>query len=566
MRVPTYQGNQVKSADSVEMGTSVKTSVENFGGGQANNLAVASKAASVYNEIYQEQKKRADAIKVTESEYKLAEFKNKLMNPIDGVKSKRSGNALKLMETVPEEFQKELSKLQSELTNDEQKALFAESAMKSRMSFDRELQDHVAVETIRYDDDTYKSFLEAKGNEISSNFRDLDLVESSVEDIRKKVIEKAGRDGRQDIKDQLVDKEVSKAYGSAIEQMISNDKEDVAKEYFDFLKKRGDIKDSDELTRLQKMVDEGANRKEAQTSVDKFVASGYGESKAYNEAAKITDSVLRKETEDRINEVYSRRDAARKDALEKTTTRYFNMVESGKDPRKDSSWQYLEPSQRNAVLGYMKRLSSGDEAVTDPQLYRSLKDMAANPETRTKFLKSNVLEYVNKLSKTEFTEIKDLQKSMRSGEFDLANDIGSRSDVFKKTMESLKIPKSKQDDYFLKLNIIEKNIVKARGKDLSPVEYQQEIDNLLKTEINTKGAIKSQGPVLNWLLSGFSSDKRLIDLSTEDIENLTYEGVPKSVIPLIERELMAAGQPASNRSVLETYKEKLREIHGDDRD
>jgi hypothetical protein len=52
------------------------------------------------------------------------------------------------------------------------------------------------------------------------------------------------------------------------------------------------------------MVDDGANRKNAQKMVDQFVTSGQSETAAYNKARQIEDSKLRKEVEATDNKKY----------------------------------------------------------------------------------------------------------------------------------------------------------------------------------------------------------------------------------------------------------------------
>jgi len=352
---------------------------------------------------------------------------------------------------------------------------------------------------------------------------------------------------------------------------------EVAKEYFEF--KKGDIKDADTVARLQKMVDEGASRKNAQTLVDSYWDRGFSKNKAYDEAKKIDDTQDRKQTEDRINEVYGRRDAARRDALEKTTIRYFNMVEKGQDPRKDPVWGSLEPAQRNAVLGYIDRLSKGEEAVTDPQKYRDLREMAGNEDTRNKFLKMNLQNEINNLSKDQFNEITKLQKDMREGKFDLGSDIASKTTIFNKTMKEAGISDKRANELYVKMSQIDNNRTKATGKHSSATEFQQELDYLIKTEIGDKPfdlslpastlAIPILGTSLyfaskpiNYAANLFKDKKNIIDLSEEEIENMTYEQMPISDITVTERGLMAEGLPSDKKSVLEAYKAQLREIHG----
>jgi hypothetical protein len=573
MKVPTYQGNQVRSKDSVEMGASVNTPVEAYGGGKANQLAILAKAGSVYNDIYLDFKKKADEIKVTEAQYKLADYTGKMMNPVDGALSRKGKDSFDLLSNFPDEYSKALSEIEKDLSDD-QKAMFSGYSVKEKMRIERQLQDHVSTETIRYDNETTKNFVNSMKNRAAADYKDLDAVDSYIKDISIKLEEKAVRDGmsKADIS-ALIDKETSEAYAGTIQQMIANDKEDVALEYFNF--KKSEIKDAETREKLQKMVDEGANRKNAQKMVDQFVTSGQSETAAYNKARQIEDSKLRKEVEDRIKLDYGRRDAARKDALEKTTIRMFNMVEKGGDPRKDPVWQSLEPAQRNTIIAYMKRAVDGDEAVTDPVLYRGLKDKISDPETRNEFMKENLFNYVNKLNKNQFDELRGLQLDLRNGKFDLANDVGSKNEVFKNTVESIGgYNDEKKAVLKLKIDTIESNLEKARGKKLSPVEYQQELDNLLKNEITSKkpsqlltsiaAAVPVAGPALSTVVGGikFGTSKKIIDLSSEDIENISYESIPKQDAQVLERVLQASGEFPSPEAVTELYKEKLREIHG----
>lgn len=573
MRVPTYQGNQVRSKDSVEMGVSVNTPVEAHGGGSANKFAIMGKAASVYNDIYLDFKKKADEIKVTEAQYKLADYTAKMMNPIDGALSKKGKDSFDLLSNFPDEYSKSLSEIEKDLSED-QKSMFSSYAIKEKMRIEKQLQDHVSAETIRYDNETTKNFIESMKNRAAADWRDMDAVDSYVKDISIKIEEKAVRDGmtKADVSS-LIDKEKSEAYAGVIQQMLANDKEEVAEMYFKF--KKEEIKDADIREKIEKAVDDGANRKKAQTMVDSFVMSGQSETSAYNKAREIEDSKLRKEVEDRIRLDYGRRDAARKDALEKTTIRMYNMVEKGQDPRKDQVWQSLEPAQRNTILAYMKRATDGEEAITDPVLYRSLKDMVADPEQRNDFMRMNLYDNVNKLNKKQFDELKSLQNELRNGKSDLANDVGSKAEVFKNTVESIGGFSDKEKaELKLKVDIIESNLEKLRGKKLTPVEYQQELDNLLKNEISIKkqskiltsivAAVPVAGPALSTVVGGwkFGTSKKLIDLSAEEIENISYESIPKQDAQALERVLKAAGEVSSQDAVVELYKEKLRVIHG----
>jgi len=178
MKVPTYQSNQVKSADSASFGSSVKTSVETFGGGQANQTVVAEKGLSKLNDIYLEHKKRADQMMVDEADVKTSELMLKLMNAKDGALSLKGKNAIEAYPKVQEEYVKGLADIESKLVNDEQKEMFQKYKAKNRLSLESQLSSHVAQETVRYDNEVFKNKLEVNNNKIATFWRDLNLVDA----------------------------------------------------------------------------------------------------------------------------------------------------------------------------------------------------------------------------------------------------------------------------------------------------------------------------------------------------------------------------------------------------
>jgi len=546
MKVPIYESNQVKSSDSVGIGSSVSTSVENYGGGAANKTEVISKAAGVINNIYQEQKRKADEINVTDAQAKLTEFSNRMMSSKDGALSKKGKNSFDLLDTFPEDYKKGLSDIEKNLTNDEQKFMFSKYANQQKLSMEKQLQEHVAQETIRYDNEATKSFIDNKNNEISEMaLRDLQGVDNGIAEIQKKLEEHADRNGFDDeTKKNLIDKAVSNSYENAISQMISNDKEEVAKEYFKFQKDK--IKDANALERIQKMVDDGSNRKMAQVAVDGYMGKGLSESAAYKEAAKIDDAKLREQTENRINLSYSRRDAAIRDGKEKQFEYYLNAAYKTGEPTKVKGWDNLDEITKKKILIAATNRSMGDETITKPDVYKKLKSLAINPETRNDFNKTILLDYVNDLSPADYTQLKSWQTQARKGNQEDLDGVLTETQAIKNSISAAGLTKKEADRYENKINLLVSNHQKALGRKLTSTEISKLSDEFLSESI-----------VINAL-----SNQRPIDLTPEEVKNINYEQIPKTDVTRIETKLKSRGLPVTDQRVRELYQLELNKSLG----
>lgn len=550
-KVPVYE-QQVQEQSAPAQLMNVKTSVENFGGGTANILKTVEKATTSAYDIYQKEKTKADKARVNESESALIEFENSLLHdPSKGALNTRGKNSFGVLDSALSDYDKKSSEIMSGLANDEQKAAFEEKARNRKLSIDRQLQGHVSQEIIRYDTEITTNFVKNHTDSAINNWKDENLVGESVKAQEQALIEFGKKYGMSDEEiAQKVNDAKTNTHKSVINAMLENDQDIQAQEYF---KKNESQFFGDDKIRIQKAVEDGSTRRMSQEFVNDVLSKGTSQSEAIKRASQIENPKLRDETLQRVKTEFALRDSAERDDLEKIHTNNLNLIDQGnvKDLTKLPGWSRFDDNQREAIKRYALNKAEGKSVVTDPNVYFDLRELAANPKTQDKFLKTNLRDYINDISKPDLDKLISKQESLRKGDGKAQNELKSyrsNSDTIKGLYTSAGFDTSDKEKYAKFQNTVEQAQIDLQEKLGRQLNKQELID--VAKDLVTKKTIERK----------FWFDKEVAPFEIEDVEDfkkIQYKEIPDKKRIEIEASLKKAGKPTSQETVRNIYIQSL---------
>jgi hypothetical protein len=548
-KVPIYEGNQVQSTGAPAVGFTAQTTPDTYG---PDFLKPIEQAANKVNEIYQEQKRKADQIAVYEANAKLSEIENKLLyDQKDGALNKRGKDSFDLPFGVNENYGKMSNEILNSLTNDEQKMAFKRYQIERGAQIDRTVQRHVSGEILRYDNDVTTNFIKNEQDAAIKSYKDPSRVMLSLENQKKAIADFGQRNGlsKEEI-DQKSSALVSATHKEIISRMITNDEDMAAMNYYKTMKDQ--IKGSD-LGDVEKLVEAGSLRGSSQRFVDNVMKEGLDETKALEKARSISDPKLRDATVDRIRNEFNIKDAAEKNKLEDLHVNALNMIDNGqvKDLYKIPGWNEMGVSQRNSLENYMQSKISGANIKTDPAVYYDLKTMASIPETRDKFLKMNLMEKRNSLDNGDFEKMVDLQAKLRAGKPEgakIADGFRSDAQVVKQTYDAAGLPKNNKEKISLFNTRVEQASIAEQerlGRKLNNLELKKLADEQAMKIVTKERSF--------W----FDEEKTLAEATDEELLNLRYKDVPSADKIKIESSLNKKGIPVNEETVRKMYIEKI---------
>lgn len=568
--IPKFNQPQVQATGAPNIRVDPGASSESFGGGGAfkESQQISSGLFNQSQQMYAEEKRKADEVIFEEINTKLKYEKNqRIYDPKTGLMTKKGKDAFGAKEDVLGQFDKFSEGLTKDLTESQYQT--AKKLIDGhRADLDGDIEKHVFAESKAYDDETTQASLIASHDDAVTNFQDPDKVKSALDAQAGTVLRWAQRNGLPDndpIVQQKLEAASSKTHSSIVERMLSNGDDLKAKAYFDEVKKQVGQITGDDMSRIEKALEEGSIRGESQRQSLDITSKHSNLSAALAEADKIQDPKVQDETRRRIKERFSEADASRRDMNEKNHISALNIIDKSKnidDVMKSPMWKNFTNSERNGLISYARMKSEGLQPSTNWDDYYNLKTIAAEPSTRDKFLKTNLMEYRPKMADGEFKQLVDLQADLRKGggkaeshldgfrsDQEIVNgvlsDAGINHSAKPGTDEAKRVNlfKSKVDQEVLKLQ--ERTGKKATNDDIRKISDQFMIEGATDNGIFGSGY--------------FVNKKRLFELDPEIDKQFSIDAkvVPKDERSKIEAALKAHNLPISDRAILQLYKRKV---------
>lgn len=516
---------QVLPGQMPNLRVSDKVSQQMFGTGEAFNQVI--EAAS---SIAKKAKDDADNIAVTEAENKLMQFANNFMYGENGMSSKFGKDAFGLKNELDDQYNKTYDEIYKSLTSQDQKDKFAQNAMNRKLTLDSAVLRHIAAEQQNYDDKETDAFIKNEQGTAIQNYQNPDMLLSSFRLMDKKLSEYADRKGMApDQAKLLIETNRGKTHSEIIARMIQNGDDLGAQKYFDIIKDQipGTL-----LSDIEKQVEIGTVRGNAQRFVDSLMSKGIDEITAFNKAKEIENPKLRDEIETRISRAFTQKKIA-EDNYQKTLLEQASRSFDQTGEIDANTMVKLKPEYAEALIKHKQFNPLRDDGV----LFYKLSTLAADPRTREQFVNLNLIDkkYIGNLSKEHFQSLTKMQQDIRNGKsetLEKLNGAYSDAEIVKSIYEAAGF-KIKNTEEYAKFRMSVDNDLEqykiATGKKFLTNEEIKNIANKYTTKYATD----------NWF---FGKEKATFQIKIGDISSnhrtAIEQALQKANIPVTEENII----------------------------
>jgi hypothetical protein len=532
-------------------GAAVGQAIAQFGGTLGQVSQVLGQEAIA---LRKEERQRADEIAVLHVQRALGEWENeRIYDPETGALTLHGTDSFGLPETIAAEYDTITGELAAGLTNDDQRIAFAKIASTRALNLDLTLRRHVYTEMQRYEGQELQATIVNARNAAIANATDprrVGLELGSAVTAIKTHGPRLGL-GPKEIAQQ-VEAVRTEVHVGVIDSLLAQDLTRSAEVYFEETK--------DEITgtaiaRIEKALDEGQLRKQAQTEADAIVAAGGSLTQQREKARAIDDPKVRDAVMERIEHEDAVNDKVQRDLDEAQLRRVYDIVDKTHNVTSipPATWAQLDGSTRSALHGYATALARGTPVETDWHAYYVL--MREAGEDPASFMQENLLRHRAELGETEFKQLTSLQLALRQGDQRAADkELGgfqTKTEILDGALAAFKIdpnPKAGTKEAAAiaqlrrMLDLRVQTFEDLLGKKPTNVDMQHMLDELLSQKETIPGNFWNFWPGGRPL---FTKEKRLIDATVEDI--------PADDRKLIEQALRAKGRPVSDATVLDVW-------------
>lgn len=394
------------------------------------------------------------------------------------------------------DFDKFYNTLDKSIQNDDVKRIAAHSYSQHQEGLNAFGQHYAAAELQQYDQNEFQSFLKIQQDSASVDTSPANLaVAAKGQELA--IQQYAQRNGKPpEWVTAMTEETRSGVYFSALRSMLGSGQDRLARDFY--ANNKDEFKGNDAV-RAAEMVERESILGEAQRMTDDIFQTRYATDKDRNVTAtyapenmdqvrehtqKIDDPKLREAVE------HLSKTRIAEDRYEKVQA-YNAKLEQAQDlVERTASTRGLPDGLRTSHLRELERrayeLRSGEKKVMDDTAWKyfiALKDMAASPETRDRFLAIPAVEYRNRLPDKQFEDLLSDRTGLLKGDKSTLNKMEAHrtdSDVIDDGIDKLKIRNEVERDAFKRVAYerLTLRLIANQGKPLSNVERQQEIDKL----------------------------------------------------------------------------------------
>lgn len=485
--------------------------------------------------IQQQASKEAEALRERAERTEEEKAVRKLRNEADrlftdkdiGFTNKRGRNTLDDYKTYKEDFNKFSETLVGEAGTDSLKRRLSERFTDLRAGFTRKLDGHTAKEMDAYEVQEHEANIDALSRSAVLNYKEAgprgSKVRESIEE-KNRLIDQFGADRglpSSVIKEQKLNT-TSSLHEKVIKQAINNDEDRLAKAYLSQAKKKKELTE-DSVIRLEKLVNGANTRGESQRVTDRIIQSTPKLSDALTQARAIEDPEVRDETVRRVKNRFAEKKLLDDIQTQELGEQTYQVLEQfgNIDKLPEDLQQSLRPAQAKAVKQYSRLMSKGVKPTTDPVVFNDLMLLASSPETKDKFMRTDLTTKIHKLSPGDFKSLLGMQKAIKKGSSEYDEQFGSfisNTQVMNNTLTEIGIKdKAKQAKF--------KSEVQAQALQWQRVNQKKKIPNDVLKEISDRLAMEV---VVD---KGFFNDteRRAFEVSpTESVEEIDFEQIPEN--------------------------------------
>ncbi len=547
---------RVRQQASAPVRVSTDSSLEAFGGGQValGPSAAGQRVGGALMDYAVREKQKADETVIDDLAAQTTKMKNELFNEV--LVKKQGKNAIGAVDEYLEKYEQNTDKIAEGAMNDAQRARYKRISTQVKSDLDGNLQRHMTVETMKYEDETAKNFIETHREDAIINYTVPGKVQESVmlqEDRIRRRGEDLGKDP--EVIEDDVKRAQSKTYAGVIGRMLANDQDILAENTYKAAKKAGQIHGEDAVA-LDKAVEEGSMRAKTQRITDQLMdktdtmSDALTQIRTMDEKGQISPKE-RDELTRRVRESYSLEEVAKRDVEEKLFREVWNNVETTMEKPDPVTWTKLSPTQQTAVEERIKKLKAGEPIATDRNKYYYLEQLAASDPQA--FMKIDLLgEYGANLGNGDFEKFSTLQAGLRKGDESakstldgIRNDTAIVNDALSQAgFDASPKPGSKDATQVAQFRSMVDNevavISRQTGKKPTNQEIQQVVDRLMVKGITDRG----------WI---FNDRKRVFELDPGETLDFDIDDISKVDRAEIEQALTIEGKAVSEKAIIEKY-------------
>ena len=555
--MPTVRGygnTQVKTEALPGVRLTAAPTEETFG------VSGGNKVAAVGLKLYEDEMLRQDQVAVLEADRKLSEWENKrLYDPREGALAKKGKDAFGLPDAVGKDFDTFRDELRGTLSTERQRVAFDRQAGSRRSDIDKTLARHVFAEVRQFDNAETENYLLNARQAAIANAGDPERVGIEIERQTAAVVDFANRNGfGTEYVKQKTAQVRSDTHVGVVERMLANGQDMTAKAYLDRVKP--EIA-GDDIAKVEKWLEEGALRGQSQRDADTIMSTTTTREAALEKAKSISDPKLRDAVEERVNRYYTLRKEADREQREQTMTDAANIIDQtgSIDKIPPATWQSMTVSERQALTSYAKRKESGGESKTDLGAFYSLITLASSDATKDAFARTNLMQYIHKLSPSDFKQLAGIQASIRKGDGKAAETLDgflTNMQVVDNTLREAGINPAEKDQA-PKVGAFRRAVDEAvarherqTGKKASNADIRSIADGLL---------ISGKVPGSGWIVD---DTKRAFELKEGESLVIRARDVPRSDRLEIERELRAQGRGVTDEAIVDAYTRYVMRLQG----
>lgn len=342
---------------------SPRLSIDSGGAFAAPKPIDTSAVTKLAADIYEQEQERADQVAITDATARLTAAETRILYGPTGLLNREQEDALKAPDEFGPAWQAEVSAIENGLKNDRQRHAFNQQVIQRSASANRQLQQHVASESQKFDIAKTENLVDNEQNAAIENYTDPARVKLALETQVAAITAFGDRHGAPAEKiEAMVSAALSSTHVGIINRMLANGKDLTASEYY---KANKDQVAGNQVAQVEKNLEEGSLRGEAQRVGDSIWKKYGSDQAAADEAVRaIKDPKLRDEVQKNVDYEFSKARQRKKAVQDDYFERAAQIVDArpGIDPRKSVPvplWNALSLEDKAALRRYADAAGGG---------------------------------------------------------------------------------------------------------------------------------------------------------------------------------------------------------------
>lgn len=361
-----------------------------------------------------QEREKAAQVALLDADNKLADRQVELHRQ---ALERRGKDAMGATADAREQWDQAASEIGADITDERVQRAFEQRASSRWSSLHEAIESHAASEGQKYDTEQATAALTNRYNDAVTNYRDPAKVGTALSESEAILRDFGKRNG---LPPETVEQKVAAARSAVhvgiVDRMLSNGQDQDATKYFN--EHKGEIA-GEKIADVEKALELGSTLGKGMRNADGIL---YGpkpvssRKEAYERARAIEDPKERQATEQRLDLEFARRDRDERDRYEQLLGTAQDYVARGLEPP-PGIMSGLKLGAQAQIRAAHRRIVKGEKVSTDPSTMYQLMQQAGSPDPkeREKFARLDLVEYLDKLSTSDFEKLAKEQINIRQG-------------------------------------------------------------------------------------------------------------------------------------------------------